>query len=104
MPAAIAIRWKPAGAASSPSKMSARNPSGALLRPSVKAAREANLRRLGYAVMNHFDRDLQRTLTRNEDDAAPVGVLHGRQTEAGKTRAAQDVHLEEPHPVRVLNL
>ena len=55
-----------------------------------KAAREGNLRSLGYAVMNHFDGDLQRTLTRNEDNAAPIGALHGRQTEAGKAHALME--------------
>ena len=45
-----------------------------------KAAREGNLGRLGYAVMNHFDGDLQRTLTR-KDDARPqlARFMAGRQ-------------------------
>jgi len=69
-----------------------------------EAARNCELGGLGHAVVNHLGGDLDARFAGDEEDAAPVALLHAGQVVAAQANAAHDVHFEEAEPVFVRDL
>src|SRR6185437_13940383 len=69
-----------------------------------ESARNGELRGFGGSVVNHLYRNLDAAFAADENDAAPVTLLHARQVSAAEADAAENVGIEEPHPVFVGDL
>jgi hypothetical protein len=54
--------------------------------------------------VDHFLRNIQRGLRRDENDAAPIALQHARHVSARQPHARHHIDLEEPAPVAVGNV
>lgn len=69
-----------------------------------KAASDCELGGLGGAVVDHLDGNLYGAFAADENDAAPVALLHAGNVRAAETHAAEDVDFEKSPPILVRNL